>query len=152
MNIQQSFNQALYQTQIGAGLYAHSPAGQERAEISRIQRNMPKTEKQIELAGEAVSPESSAATDRAFTEAFKQGVQESKRLYELRPSEETFSKYHEMEETLEEWESALKYSQDKRQATLANQKEAYKLRQEILKGAPEVSVKRTKVEVENNGN
>ena len=151
MNIQQSLNQALFQGQIAAGLYAHSPAGKEQAEISRIKKNMPRIQKQIELAGGAVSPESSAATDKAFTEAFQQGTEQSKRLYELAPSKKTFKQYNEMAETLEEWESTLIYSQDKRQKTLADQKAALKMREELLKGAPEVPVKRTKVEVDYNG-
>lgn len=145
--IQQSLNQMLYTGTIAAGLYAHSPKGQMQAEIRNIEKNMPKIEKQIELAENAVSPKSSEATDRAYTEAYKQGVQQAKRLYELNPNEKNFSEYRSMEETLEEWEQTLKESQQKRQATLANQKEAKKIRQELLKGVPEVQVKRTKVEV-----
>ena len=53
-SIQQSFNQMLMSAQIGAGLYAHSPAGQEAAEVRKLKKNNPKIEKQIELTGEKV--------------------------------------------------------------------------------------------------
>lgn len=146
--IQQAFNQTLMSAQVGTALFAHSPAGQVAAEVHSIKKNMPKTEKQIELASEGVGPNSSEATDRAFTEAFKQGVQESKRLYELRPSEESFSQYREMEETLEEWESALKYSYDKRIKTKQDQKKALDMRMKLLEADPNpLNIKKTKVEV-----
>lgn len=153
-SIQQSFNQMLMSAQIGAGLYARSPAGQEAAEVRKLQKNAPKIQKQIELTGENVGPEPSAS-DEAFTEAFKAGTKQSKRLFELRPTEKNLTEYKEMSDTLEEWEDALKSSQEKRQQTLANQKAALENRKKLLEGTPEenrdFTYQKTKVEVDNNG-
>lgn len=153
-SIQQSFNQMLMSAQIGAGLYARSPAGQEAAEVRKLQKNAPKIQKQIELTGEKVGPESSAS-DEAFTEAFKAGTKQSKRLFELRPTEENLAEYKETADVLEEWEDALKSSQEKRQKTLADQKKALENRKKLLEGTPEenrdFTYRKTKVEVDNNG-
>lgn len=149
-SIQQSFNQMLMSAQIGAGLYAHSPAGQEEAEVRKLQRTEPKIQKQIELTGEKVGPEPSAA-DEAFTEVFKAGTAQAKRLFELRPTEKNLAEYKEMSETLDEWESALKLSQEKRQQTLADQKVALENRKKLLEGTPEenrdFTYRKTKVKV-----
>lgn len=150
-SIQQSFNQMLMSAQIGAGLYAHSPAGKQQAEIRSIKRNAPKIAKQVEYASENVSPTSSEATDKAYTEAFQKQVEQSKRLFELQPSKENFNEYEQMENALQEWEQALKVSQESRQATLDNQKKALSIRKQLLEGASEVPINRKKVEVDNNG-
>lgn len=147
-SIQQSFNQMLMSAQIGAGLYAHSPAGQEAAEVRKLQRTEPKIQKQIELAGEKIGPESSAESEKAFTEVFKTSVQQSKRLFELRPTEKNLAEYQQMSEALEEWESTLKSSQEKRQQTLGDQKAALETRIKLLQGDPNpLNVKRTKVSI-----
>ena len=144
-SIQQSFNQILMSAQIGAGLYAHSPAGKEAAELRKLKRDMPKIEKQIELTGENVSAEPSES-DKHFTEAFKAGKEQSKRLFELRPTEKNLKEYKEMSETLEEWEKTLMESQEKRQKTLANQKKENKMRRSIILDQYEKNM-----EVEENG-
>lgn len=144
-SIQQSFNQILMSAQIGAGLYAHSPVGKEAAEVRKLKRDMPKIEKQIELTGEKVGAEPSES-DKHFTEAFKAGKEQSKRLFELRPTEKNLKEYKEMSEALEYWEETLMDSQEKRQKTLANQKQENKMRRSIILDQYEKNM-----EVEENG-
>lgn len=131
-SIQQSFNQMLMSAQIGAGLYAHSSVGKEAAEARKLKKDMSKNEKQIELTGDNIGPESSESENQAYTETFKAGVEQSKHLFELRPTDKNFKDYKEMSETLEYWENTLMESQDKRQKTLANQKQENKMRRSIV--------------------
>ena len=131
-SIQQSFNQMLMSAQIGAGLYAHSSVGKEAAEVKKLKKDMPKIEKQMELTGDNIEPESSESEDQAFTEALKKNTEQAKRLFELRPTEKNFKDYKEMSETLEYWEETLMESQNERQKTLANQKQENKMRRSIV--------------------
>lgn len=115
-NIQESFNQMLMAAQIGAGLYAHSSVGKEKAELRKlIKEDIPKNEKEIELAGDNIGPESSEKEDQVFTEALKRGTEQSKRLFELKSTEKNFKDYKGMLNTLEEWEETVKESQQKRE-------------------------------------
>lgn len=47
-SIQQSINQMLYTGTVGAGLYAHSPAGQKQAKIKSLEKNVKTYNKKIE--------------------------------------------------------------------------------------------------------
>ena len=148
-SIQQSFNQMLSSAQFATGLYAHSPAGKKQAEISEIKRNLPKVEQARAQQSEADLP--GKAAEEAYKENLALGEKLSKRLYELQPTEENYRGMIAEAEGREEYEDIILQSVAKRQKTLTEQQEALKIRRQLLEGAPEVQVKRTKVEVDSNG-
>ena len=130
-SIQQSFNQMLMSAQIGAGLCAQSPEGQEAAEVRKLKKNNQKINKQIDFTAEKIELDPSES-DKIFAEALKKGTEQSKRLFELRPTKKNLEEYTKMSETLSEWEEVLKHSQKIRQKTLQNQKKEKKIRRSII--------------------
>lgn len=155
MSLQSAWNQALYSATIGAGLYAHSEAGKAAGEIRQIKKQQPKTSAQLESIEKDITAEPNVAVDKPYTEAYKKQVAENKRLFELDPTEETFKEYKESQEVLEGWEEAVKYSQEKRQKEISNQKEAFEMRKKLLDPNKNMdfTYRKTKVnmEEENNG-
>lgn len=138
-NIQQSFNQMLYTGTVAAGLYAHSPTGQKQAKIRGLEREEKILSKKIEPLRE-----------KDFSE--KQDIEEAEKLaerkgdikkeqYELAPSKARFKAMRDAEKSLKEYTAAKE-----------NQKEAYKIRKQLLEGTPEVPTKKVKImEVDSNG-
>lgn len=151
MNIQQSFNQALYQAQIGAGLYAHSPAGQERAELKAAERNAEKAgQKTTEAAIAAIRNEqdlSKSIFESPIGETIEtfgaQELENREKLLKLDPSDKNYQAYLKAKQGMESLQrSKEKHFQDK------------ELRKKLLQGVPldpEIQIQRTKVEVDNNG-
>ena len=148
-SIQQSINQMLSSSQLAAGLYAHTPMGKQKAEINEIKRKLPKAEQAREQQVEANL--SSSAAEEAYKENLSLEEKLQKRLYELQPTEENYLGMIAEIEGREEYENAVLQSMTKRQETLTNQQEALKIRRQLLEGSPEIQVKRTKVDVDNNG-
>lgn len=149
MSIQQSLNQALYTSTIAAGLYTHSPQGKERAQLKNLEKRDEAIAKQLNVVDTKVGPEESVA-DPIYGKAFQEQVDIARQKYELRPNEESFKEYAELKESYEEWEQALKHSQEKRLKELRGQKEGKKMRKKLLQGTPEVSVNKTKINLGGN--
>jgi len=148
-NIQQSINQMLYQAQIGAGLYAHSPEGQRTAELRQLKK---------------AAEEAGAKTTEAVTAAIKneqnlnksvfespvgetietfgtQEVQNREKLFKLDPSDKNYQAYLKAKKGMEAFQrSKERHLQDK------------EMRRKLLEGTPEVSVRKTKImEVDSDG-
>lgn len=153
-SIQQSLNQILATAGVMSGLYAHSPAGQEAAEVSKIKRDLPKVLKAREQQAEL--DENSEAAEKAYQENLDLGTKMSKRLYELRPTEENYRSMIAEAEGREEYEDILTQSMTKRQNNISEQKKSLDMRKKLLEGTPEemrdFTYRKTKVEVDNNGN
>lgn len=146
-SIQQSLNQMLMSAQVGAGLYAHSPAGKEQAEVSRIKRDLPKVLKAREQ--QADLDLNSEAAEKAYRENLDLGTKMSKRLYELRPTEQNYRNMIAEAEGKEEYEDILAQSMMKRDKTISTQKEALATRIKLLEGDPNpLGIEKTKINLE----
>lgn len=143
-SIQQSLNQTLASTQFAAGLYAHTPAAKSKAEWKNLEKQDLAVQKQLDIVESKVGTESSEA-DPMYTKALKEQTDIARQKYELKPTEQHYKEYAELKEAGEEWEKALKASEQKRLETLASQKEQFKLRRQLLEGASEVPMKKTKI-------
>ena len=159
MSIQQSINQMLMSAQIGTGLYKQTPEAKARAELKA-------TEKAAEQAGKKTT-EALAAAVRSEQDLNKsifespiadtiqsfgaQEVQSREKLLKLDPSDKNYQAYQKAKQGMEAFQrSKQRFLQDKeeRQKILQAQLE---MQEKLLQGVPEVPVKRTKVEVTNNG-
>jgi len=143
-SIQQSLNQMLMSAQLGAGLYAHTPAAKSKAEWKNLEKRDEAVQKQLDIVEPKVGVEPSEA-DPVYTKAFKEQTDIARQKYELKPTEESYKEYTDLKQSFEEWESALQESQQKRADALTSQKEQFKLRRQLLEGTPEVPVKKTKI-------
>ena len=144
MSIQQSLNQALYQAGIMKGIYAQTEKGKAAQKMKGLQKREKIVQNQLDIAESAVKPEASEA-DPVYTQAFKEQTDIARQKWELNPNEKSFKEYAELQSAYEDWENALKYSQEKRQQTLADQKEAFEMRRKLLEGTAEVPTNRTKI-------
>lgn len=151
MNIQQSINQGLYQASLFKGIYSQTP----EAKIKRTKQAAEKAGEQVTVAaieglGEAAGGMDKPITKEAVfnspaTDQVEQfggaEVQARKEVFQAEPTSENYKAYANAKRSLEQFQEAkARYKSDK------------ELRQKLLQGVPEVPVKRTKVEVENNGN
>lgn len=119
-SIQQSINQALYSTQIGAGLYAHSPEGQKQAKIRALSDRIKSIEKKALIEGEG------DISSKAYE---KMGELEEQKL-EISPKQKYFDKavyYYEQQVTA--GERMRQRIQERK-----NEQDIIKTTKEILKG------------------
>lgn len=151
MNIQQSINQGLYQASLFKGIYAQTP----EAKIKRTKQAAEKAGEQVSVAAIEGFSEAAGGMDKPVTkesifnsqatEQIEQfgaaEVQARKEVFQAEPTSENYKAYANAKKSLEQFQEAkARYKSDK------------ELRNKLLQGAPEVSVKRTKVEVNSNGN
>jgi hypothetical protein len=135
-SIQQSFNQMLMSAQIGAGLYAHSPAAKQKQEIKNLEKQSQAIEKarDIQIEADVDTPEANAL----YQENLEQGSRIAQRLFELDPSKQRYENVRAEREGKEEFEQIMEQRVTRRLQTLKNQKEQLELRKKLLAGEPEV--------------
>ena len=117
--IQQSVNQALGSAQFAAGLYAHTPMGQEQAELNLLKRKEATIAEQVASTEQTIGPKSTPEQDQAYTEAFESQVKNLKRQWELDPTEERFKEYTDVKSSLNEWKEWMKTAEKSSDARIA---------------------------------
>lgn len=157
MNIQQSINQMLYTGTVAAGLYAHSPAGKEAADIRAKAQGVTKAAANTSKAlGAAIKNEQVTGQDlnksifetpvgEQLTDFGAQEVQKRKELFEADPSDKNYKAYQKAKKGMEALlRSKKRHLEDK------------ELRKKLVEGTAEdpnvVPMKKTKVEVNTDGN
>lgn len=91
MSIQQAMNNMLFSAQVGAGLYAHSPAGKKQAEIRQLKADYEKTDKTYSDWGEPQEGE-----EHVSDIIVKQQTERAERLAALDPTKENIARASEM--------------------------------------------------------
>lgn len=145
-SIQQSLNQALYQTSIMKGLHAQTEEGKERAAIKAARKTAQRAGEKTTQAVIAAIPkhdENKVITkDDIYEGTFGQTLEESgarevaakKKLFEADPSKGNFEDYQKAKESLDRWTSnKTRYKEEK------------EMRRKLLEGTAEVPTNRTKI-------
>lgn len=144
-SIQQSFNQMLMSAQIGAGLYAQSPAGKEKAELRAAEKNAEKAGKKTTEAAIAAFKNEEDLNKSIFEspigetiETFgAQEIQSREKLFKLDPSDKNYQAYITAKRGMENLQGAKeRYLRDK------------ETRRQLLEGDPNpFGIQKTKVKV-----
>ena len=137
MSIQQTLNSMLMSAQIGAGLYAHSPAGQKAAEIKQLKSNYEDLEKKYSNWGEAKPGQEHISdiivkqqTERAEKLAALQPTKENlERAAEIRGQYET----QEIDEAFQSAETKALKSLSNKIGSLTERLQAFENRKSIIK-------------------
>ena len=91
MSIQQALNNMLFTAQVGAGLYAHSPAGKEKTEYRQLEKAYQKTEGTYSQWAEPTTEEEiEIYEDKAQVQA-----DIAAKMYSIRPTLENYKRYKE---------------------------------------------------------
>lgn len=115
MSIQQAFNNILMSAQIGAGLYAHSPAGQTTAEIRKVKKAIKAENIKADIETEIHEDADDGFLEKTYASRTQNIANLKQRLFELNPTEKGYQNY-------------LKAIKEKQFA-----QEAYNQRKELLK-------------------
>lgn len=108
-SIQQALNQMLTTAGVGAGIYAHSPAGQKRAELKKKKLHYATTQENLFLVGEYTDdPIKKQANEEIRQTLLHQNTQAAEEVFQLDP---TGPNYYNYKEALEV-ELENKYSSD----------------------------------------
>lgn len=111
-SIQQAMNQMLATAGVGAGLYAHSPEGQERAHFKQLGKEEKGLRLQSDTLSEALEVAETAAEAKkvekaiAKTEASIADVREKR--FKLKPSEKALRSYEEQVQNVRDFKGSFK--------------------------------------------
>lgn len=92
MSIQQAMNSMLFSAQVGAGLYAHSPAGQKQAKLQNLETQEKKLNKTLAIETEAAELDETLTgpIEKVYYEGTKKLENLARERYGLDPSEKGY--------------------------------------------------------------
>lgn len=145
-SIQQSFNQMLMSAQLGAGLYSHTPAAKQKAELKQTKEALTKTLASREMQENIDDP--SAAATAEYRENLALGESLTKKQFALEPTAENYRAVIAEAQGREEFEDIAAAQLWRKTETTRTQKEQLELRKKLLAGEPEVkATKKSEVKI-----